>query len=160
MIRIDHSLYARARGRIGLTCASSCASFAGMTSTTETWDIFGKTPHGEKYAVAEGLPVSIALRMVNILNKGRNDGFFHHFYTSATDVANALPSLLPGERFGTARSFVAWLVQIGVVDAKAGGRYQIGEEVVRGQVRVAERFGSVDSDGNWVVSRLTYKAVQ
>ncbi len=85
-------------------------------------------------------------------------GFFHHFYTSRTDVANLIQSLLPGERFGSARSLVSFLVSIGVVDAKPGGRYRLGEEVVRGQVRVAERFGSVDGDGNWVVSRLTYAA--
>lgn len=128
-----------------------------MTPTYEPWDLFGKSLHGGKYTLAERLPIHFALKMVNRLNKEAKDGFFHHFYLSRTDVAAPIAAILPGEEFGTTKSFLAWLVQIGVVQYKSGGRYLVGEENLRGSVAVAERFGTVDDNGIWHVSRLIYR---
>jgi hypothetical protein len=131
-----------------------------MTSTEANWDIFGKTRHGGRYAVAEGLPIGTALRLVNLLNKDHKDDYFHHFYASRTDVANRIIAFLPGERIpGTAR-FVAWLVEMGIVEQKPGGRYKIGSETLRGKTAVASKFGSVDFEENWTVTGLTYKRPQ
>lgn len=128
-----------------------------MTSENEPWDIFGKTHDGRKYEIGQGLSVGAALKLVNILNRDSKDDFFHHFYASQTEVGGIVATLLPGEQYGTAKALVAWLGAIGIVEAKGGGRYKIGDETLRGRGAVAERFATVNDDRYWVISRLVYK---
>lgn len=127
-----------------------------MTSTDTLWTIVGKSRHGGKYAVASGFTVREVLPIVNTLNAGRDDPFFHHFSATRVNDAPTIRSILPGEWFGSTAEFVGWLVTVGLVVSCKGGVYQIGEDRVRGRQAVAEKFGTQGEDGSWTVSRFLY----